>query len=321
MHPFTHIDATSVAEAIPLLDATSRPLAGGTDMLPLMKEGIVTPERLVNLKRTDDLRHVHIRTEDSGLLIGALTTLAELSENASVRSGYTALAQAAGEAASPQLRNMATLGGNLLQQVRCWYYRGDFQCWLKGGDICHARDGQNEYHAIFDQSPCVAVYPSDPPAALLALDASLGIVGPQGARSVKLADFLQPPDEARHVMHTLAPDELIVAIELPATRSRSVYLKAMDRAVWAYALASVAVAAELTDGVARNVRIVLGGVANVPVRATEAEALVEGRALDEPLLRQAGEVAIAGAQPLAHNRYKLPLVRNLVAQALRDIQS
>lgn len=318
MHPFTYIDATTVEEIIPLLDATSRPLAGGTDMLPLMKEAISTPARLVNLKRAADLHY--IRSDERGLTIGALTTLAELEQNATIRGSYTALAQAAGEAASPQLRNMATLGGNLLQQVRCWYYRGDFHCWLKGGSLCHARDGQNQHHAIFEQSPCVAVYPSDPPAALVALDASLRIAGPQGERSLAVAEFLQPPTETRHVLHTLAPDELIVAVELPATRSRSVYLKAMDRATWAYALASVAVAAELVEGVARNVRIVLGGVANVPVRASAAEALIEGQVLIESLLREAGEAAIAEAQPLAHNRYKLPLTRNLVAQALRDLQ-
>lgn len=318
MHPFTHIDASSVDEIIPLLDATSRPLAGGTDMLPLMKEAISTPARLVNLKRAAELHYM--RSDERGLTIGALTTLAELEQDAMVRQSYTALAQAAGEAASPQLRNMATLGGNLLQQVRCWYYRGDFHCWLKGGSLCHARDGQNQHHTIFEQSPCVAVYPSDPPAALIALDASLRIAGPQGERSLPVAEFLQPPTETRRVLHTLAPDELIVAVELPATRSRSVYLKAMDRATWAYALVSVAVAAELVEGVARNVRIVLGGVANVPVRASTAEALVEGQTLSEPLLRQAGEAAIAAAQPLAHNRYKLPLARNLVAQALRDLQ-
>lgn len=319
MQPFTHIEATSADEIIPLLDATSRPLAGGTDMLPLMKDGIYTPARLINIKHADELRYIH--SDDSGLRIGALTTLATLAESAAVRRDYPALAQAASEAASPQLRNMATLGGNLLQQVRCWYYRGDFHCWLKGGSVCHARDGQNEYHAIFEQSPCVAVYPSDPPAALIALDASVRIVGPQGERIVKLAEFLQPPNDDRHVLHTLAPDELIVAVELPATRSRSVYLKAMDRAVWAYALASVAVAAELVDGTARNVRIVLGGVANTPLRSDAAEAVVEGQPLSEALLRQAGEAAIATAQPLEHNRYKLPLVRNLVAQALRDLQA
>lgn len=318
MQPFIHIDIESRDEIIPLLDAGTRPLAGGTDLVPLMKDGIVAPQRLVNLKRAAELRY--IRSDDAGLAIGALTTLDDLDRHADVRRDYTALAQAAGEAASPQLRNMATLGGNLLQQVRCWYYRGDFQCWLKGGTICHARDGRNEYHAIFDQSPCVAVYPSDPPAALIALDASVRIQGPNGERTVKAAELLQPPTDERRVLHTLAPDELIVEIQVPKTSARSVYLKAMDRATWAYALVSVAVAADLINGKARNVRIVLGGVANTPIRVLAAEALIENQPLSEDLLRRAGEAAVADAQPLAHNRYKLPLARNLVSQALRDLQ-
>lgn len=317
MQPFIHIDIASSDEVIPLLDARSRPLAGGTDMLPLMKEGIVAPERLINIKRAGDLRY--IRADDDGLHIGALTTLDDLDRNPIVRRDYTVLAQAAAEAASPQLRNMATLGGNLLQQARCWYYRGDFHCWLKGGELCHARDGRNEYHTIFEQSPCVAVYPSDPPAALVALEANLRIIGPQGERLVSIADFLQPPSAERRSFHTLAPNELIVGVHVPKRPGRSVYLKAMDRATWAYALASVAVAAEIRDGAAQNVRIVLGAVANTPVRAFAAETLVEGQRLTPELTRQAGEAAIAEAQALEHNHYKLPLTRNLVAQGLRDI--
>ncbi len=251
--------------------------------------------------------------------IGALTTLDELDRSTLLRSRYTALAQAAGLAASPQLRNMATIGGNLLQQVRCWYYRGDFHCWMKGGSECQARDGENQYHAIWDQSPCVAVHPSDPPAALIALDASVRIMGPDGERVVALADFLQPPSEERRQLHTLGPDELIVEIVVPPAGGRSVYLKAMDRALWAYALVSVAVAARVEQGRLHATRIVLGGVANVPIRCSTAEALVEGQAADEMLLRRAGEVAIGGATPLQHTGYKLPLARNLVTQALREV--
>ena len=319
MHPFTHIDIANLDEAIPLLSATSRPIAGGTDLLPLMKEGLVTPERLLNLKQAAELRYIQV--DQDGLRIGALATLDDVQRHPDVQRDYTALAQAMAEAASPQLRNMATLGGNLLQQARCWYYRGDFQCWLKGGATCFAREGRNEYHAIVDQSPCVAVYPSDPPAALIALDASLRIVGPQGQRMVTVAEFLQPPSEERLVMHTLAPDELIVEIVVPATARRSVYLKAMDRAAWAYALASVAVAADLSDGIVRQLRIVMGGVANTPLRALEAEALLEGQSLTEDLLRAAGVAAVADTQPLQHNRYKRALTRNLVMQALRDLQA
>ncbi|HEY0601491.1 MAG TPA: FAD binding domain-containing protein [Herpetosiphonaceae bacterium] len=319
MRQFTHIDVADLDEVIPLLSATSRPIAGGTDLLPLMKEGLSAPERLINLKPAADLRY--IQADADGLRIGALATLDDLARHPEIVGSYTALAQAAGEAASPQLRNMATLGGNLLQQVRCWYYRGDFHCWLKGGETCFAREGRNDYHAIVDQSPCVAVYPSDPPAALLALDASLRIVGPQGERTVTVAEFLQPPSADRRVLHTLGPDELIIEIVVPASQRRSVYLKAMDRAAWAYALASVAAVAQIVDGTAQDVRVVLGGVANTPVRLFEVESLLEGQALTEDLLRQAGEAAIAGAQALQHNRYKLPLTRNLVAQALRELQS
>ncbi|HEX6289319.1 MAG TPA: xanthine dehydrogenase family protein subunit M [Herpetosiphonaceae bacterium] len=319
MHPFIHIDVANVDEVIPLLSATSRPIAGGTDLLPLMKEGIAAPERLLNLKRAAELRY--IRRDDDGLRIGALTTLDDLDRHPDVAQDYPALARAAGESASPQLRTMATLGGNLLQQARCWYYRGDFQCWLKGGDTCFAREGRNEYHAIVEQSPCVAVYPSDPPAALMALDASLRIVGPRREQTISVAEFLQPPTDERRAMHTLEPDELIVEVVLPAPRGRSVYLKAMDRAAWAYALVSVAAVAEIVDGRAEQVRIVLGGVANTPIRATEAEALLEGQTLTEDLLRRAGAAAVARAQPLAHNRYKLALARNLVTQAFRDLQA
>jgi xanthine dehydrogenase YagS FAD-binding subunit len=318
MRPFTHIDVENTDETIPLLSATARPLAGGTDMLPLMKEGLAAPERLINIKRLEELRY--IRADESGLRIGALATLADLDRDPDVRRDWTALAQAAGLSASPQLRNMATIGGNLLQQARCWYYRGDFNCWLKGGATCFARDGRNEFHAIFDRSPCVVVYPSDPPAALVAFDAQVRVVGPGGERTIAIADLLQPPTEDRRAMHTLAPDELITEIHAPRVTGRSVYLKAMDRAVWAYALTSVAVVAEINDGVASNVRIVLGGVANTPVRARESESIVEGRTLTGDLARQAGEAAIAAAEALTHNRYKLPLARNLVTQALLDLR-
>jgi len=329
MQPFIHIQPSTLDEARSLLDADTRPLAGGTDLLPLMKEGVAAPRRLVNLKGAPELGE--IRAASDGLHIGALATLSELQHNAEIGRSWTALAEAAGEAASPQLRNMATIGGNLLQQARCWYYRGDFHCWLKGGAECHARNGRNEQHAIFDRSPCVAVYPSDPPAALIAFDARLRIFGPGGEREVLVADFLAPPSDERRAFHTLAPDELIVEVLLPAAaregptaqpgrpERRSRYLKAMDRAVWAYALASVAVVADVRGRALHNVHVVLGGVANIPLRAAEAEALLEGQAPDAALARRAGEAAVAAARPLEHNRYKVPLVRNLVAQAVTEL--
>lgn len=317
MRSFTHIDATSIDEIIPLLNMTSRPIAGGTDLLPLMKEGLAAPERLLNLKRVDELRTV--RSEADGLWIGALATLDDLDRHTDIRRDYPALAEAARLSASPQLRNMATIGGNLLQQSRCWYYRSDAPCWLKGGQECLARDGRNDQHAIFDLSPCITAYPSDPPVALVALDASIRIIGAQGERTIAVAELLQPPTEQRRTLHTLGDNELIVGVRLPKRRLRSIYLKAMDRAVWAYALASVAVAADVVDGHVYQVRIVLGGVANTPLRATQAEQIVEAQRLSEEIVRDAGQAALVGAQPLTHNHYKLTLVRNLVTQALREL--
>jgi xanthine dehydrogenase YagS FAD-binding subunit len=322
MHKFAYIDVASSAEAIPLLDGERVAMAGGTDLLPLIKEGLAAPATLVNLKRAADLRA--LREDADGLHIGALTTLAELERSPLVRSRYAALAESAALAASPQLRAMATLGGNLLQQVRCWYYRSDVPCWMKGGDDCPAddcpaRDGENQYHAIWDRSPCVAVHPSDPPAALIALGATLRIAGPAGERTVALADFLQPPAEGRRALHSLGPGELICEVILPPPLGRSVYLKAMDRAAWAYALVSVAAAARPEGDRLRDVRVVLGGVANTPLALPAVAALLEGQPLDAALLDRAGELAAQGATPLAKNGYKLALVRNLVGEALRQL--
>ena len=317
MHKFAYIDVASSGEAIPLLDGERVALAGGTDLLPLIKEGLAAPATLVNLKRAADLRA--LREDADGLHIGALTTLAELERSPLVRSRYAALAESAALAASPQLRAMATLGGNLLQQVRCWYYRSDADCWMKGGAECPARAGENQYHAIWDHSPCVAVHPSDPPAALLALGATLRLAGPAGERMVALADFLQPPTEDRRALHTLGPGELICEVVIPPALGRSVYLKAMDRAAWAYALVSVAAAARLDDGQLRDVRVVLGGVANTPLALPAVDALLEGQPIDAALLDRAGELAAQGATPLARNGYKVSLVRNLVGEALRQL--
>jgi xanthine dehydrogenase YagS FAD-binding subunit len=303
------------------MDMAVKALAGGTDLLTLMKAEVAAPSLLVNVKALPELE-AGIREAPDGLAIGALTTLAEIETSAVVRERYPALAEACALAATPQLRNMATLGGNLLQRPRCWYFRNHlFHCWLKGGDECQARDGENQQHAIFDQSPCVAVHPSDPPVALLALDASVALRGPRGERTVPLADFFAPPTEERRTETTLGDDELVVAVHLPTPHAsaRNAYLKAMDRKVWAFAMVSVAVSARVENGRVSACRLVLGGVANVPWRAERAEQALAGQAPDDALLGQAAEAALAGAQPLAHNAYKLPLARTLVRRALSAV--
>src|SRR5262249_16552267 len=202
MQSFEHIPASDTREALDQLGrgTETQIIAGGTDLLPLMKEGVLTPTRLVDLKPARTLRYLRFET-DGALRIGALATLADLERNPEVAARLPILIQAVRDAATPQLRTLATIGGNLLQRPRCWYFRGQFDCWLKGGAECFARDGQNRYAAIFEGGPCVAVHPSDLAPALVALEASLTLQGPSGARSLPVADFFAAPEERRRIEH------------------------------------------------------------------------------------------------------------------------
>ncbi len=218
MKPFEHIDADSVTGAATLLregnqaapprpeDRPVRIIAGGTDLLTVMKGDIFAPQTLVNIKTVPDLDHIQFDAAN-GLNLGPLVTLADLEHDALINDRYTALAQAARLSASPQLRNMATIGGNLLQQSRCWYYRGPFDCWLKGGDECYAREGENKYHAILDQGHCITVNPSDPAQALIAFDATLHILGPSAQRDLKVEQFFINPTPERRALNQLDDDE------------------------------------------------------------------------------------------------------------------
>lgn len=323
MRAFDYASATVLDEALALLgrDGGVRPLAGGTDLLPLMKADVFAPEQLLDIKRLPGLRGI-AREPDGGLRIGGLTTLSEIEENPLVRQRYAVLVEAIGEAATPQLRNMATLGGNLLQRPRCWYYRSShFHCWLKGGDDCPMREGENRFATLFDESPCVAVHPSDVAPALLALDAEVEVRGSRGERTLPVSELLQPPTEERRTETTLAPDELITAVRiapLPAG-ARSSYLKAMDRKAWAFALVSVATVLQVQNNRIAHARLVLGGVANVPHRAISAERLLLGAAPSDDLFRRAADAALAGAHPLSANRYKLPLAKTLVRRGLAAV--
>ncbi len=331
MNAFDHTPASSAAHAIALLaeaaagtdgkyvSATARIIAGGTDLLPLMKEGLEAPTQLINLKPASALRSIGVEG-DGSLRLGALTTLSDIERDPAIGARWDILRQAARDAATPQLRNAATIGGNLLQRNRCWYYRGETRCWLKGGDTCFARGGRNDHHAILgtQSSPCVAVHASDLAPALVALEAAVRIEGPRGTRMVLIADLLRAPTEEARIEHTLAPDELIVEVRIPPQPegSRGAYLKAMERAAWSFALASAAAQVSVRDGRVERARLVLGGVANVPWRAREAEALLEGQALTPALAAEAAERALADATPLEHNRYKVRLARELARRAL-----
>jgi xanthine dehydrogenase YagS FAD-binding subunit len=326
MKPFAYASPTSIDEALTLLkgaDSSTRPLAGGTDLLTLIKADVAGPARLINLKRLPELSD-RIEPTPSGLTLGARATLADVENSDVIRERYSALAEAAAEAATPQLRNVATIGGNLLQRPRCWYYRNHlFDCWLKGGAECQARDGENHYHSLFghDASPCVAVHPSDPAVALAALDAEIVVRSDQGERTLPIPTLFAFPAEDRRTETTLRPGELIVSIRLPAPAegTRSTYLKAMDRKVWAFALVAVAAVIRIESGKIAHARLALGGVANVPWRAEAAERLLTGQPPSDALFARAADAALEGAAPLQHNAYKVPLAKALIRRALASI--
>lgn len=326
MRPFEYIRPASITEAIALLDRDangSRLLAGGTDLLTLMKAEIATPSQLIDIKRLPELDDA-IEMTPAGITIGALATLAEIETDPLIAVNAPALADAAAVAATPQLRNMATIGGNLLQRPRCWYFRSEHvTCWLNGGERCLARDGENQQHALFGDAPCVATHPSDLATALVALGADAVVQGPAEARVVPLEEFFQLPVEARRIEHTLGSDEVILSVTIPSgmTKGRSTYLKAMDRKAWAFALVGVAAHLVIENGHIVDARLVLGGVAPIPWRVPDAEKLLVGEPPSPELFARVAEAALEGAEPLSKNGYKIPLLRSLIPRALAAVSA
>ncbi|MCC7173687.1 MAG: FAD binding domain-containing protein [Bryobacterales bacterium] len=304
--------------------AAARPgahiLAGGTDLLGCLRDGVFTADSVVSLSGLPALKGISANPR-GGLRIGALTTLADVAGDARVQESYPVLAQAAASAASPQLRNQGTIGGNLCQRPRCWYYRGDFHCLRKGGDTCFAVGGENEYHCIFGGAPCFIVHPSDTAPALLALDARLSITGPRGSRTIPLSSFFVLPEKNVRAENILAAGEVITEILLgpPQTGARSLYRKVRDRGAFDFALAGAAVVVVMSDGKVSAARIVLSGVAPAPWRVPEAENLLAGRPLDAGAISQAAAAAVKGAFPLSKNEYKIALVRGILEETLASL--
>ncbi len=282
--------------------------AGGVDVADRLKENIDEPLTLVNLRRLRELEFV--RLDGGTLRLGPLVTLARLSSDPLVQKAAPALAESAAAAATPQVRNAATLGGNLAQRPRCWYFRKEqFHCRRKGGDTCFAIDGQNEMHAVFDNDLCAIVHPSGTATALTALSASLVLRGPQGDRTVPIDDFFVTPETDIRRENVLRAGELIAEVRVPAGRKAG-YVKLMEKQSFDWPLAEAAVA--LGD----DPRVVLGAAAPIPWRARSAEAMVKGRAVDEKLAAEAAKAAVAGAKPLQHNGYKVALLEAAVKRAL-----
>jgi xanthine dehydrogenase YagS FAD-binding subunit len=294
--------------------------AGGTDLLACLRDHVFEASKIVSLNNIKSLRGIK-KTSQGGMRIGALTTLREVAGDSEVNKNYPALGQAASEVASPQLRNQGTLGGNLCQKPRCWYYRGEFHCLRKGGEECFAVAGENAFHCIFGGESCYIVHPSDTAPALGALSAQITIRGPKGQRSVALEDFHMPPSEDYTKETRLGPGEIVTEIVLPPPVEglRSSYRKVRARQSWDFALAGVALALVFKGDQVQRARVFLGGVEPVPWRSTELEEVVTGKRLDEATVRKAVEAAVQKAKPLEQNAYKMPLLRGLIEEQLLAI--
>ena len=309
MNSFVLADCTTVDAALGQLKEGGVIKAGGVDLLDRMKNGTVQPSRLVNIRNVSALRG--IQETDSGLTIGALTTLAEISDHATICSRYQILSDACSHVATPHIRNMATLGGNLLQPVQCWYYRSaDFQCLRKGKEFCFAFGGLNQYHAIMDYGTCPSVAPSSAAVALLGLNASIELASAKsGKRTVALKDFYIQPDANPTEFTVIKPDELLTAVTIPkpASGMRSAYQKYGERESFDWAIADAGVVLEMDGNVCRRAVITMGAASPVVRRSTEAEALLAGKPITEETARAAGKAAMANVQPLSMNAYKVDL--------------
>ncbi|HEX5474857.1 MAG TPA: FAD binding domain-containing protein [Vicinamibacterales bacterium] len=318
MKAFAYVNAANEKEAIAALGPERGrilPLAGGMDLLGLMKDYIAQPERLVNVKNLD---RAIAKAPDGGLRIGAAATLVDLAGHAEAARMYPALVQAAAEVGTPQIRNSGTVGGNLNQRPRCWYFRNEeFACLKKGGSRCFAVDGENQFHAIFGGGPCHIVHPSSLAVPAVALGARFRIAGPAGEREVKAEDYFMMPDRNLFGETVLAPNELLTHVLLPApgaVKSATYDVRYRQSHDWPLATASVAL--DMNGTAVRGARIVMGAVAPIPWRVPEAERALAGRTIDEQTAMAAADAAVAGAKPMSGNQYKVQIARTAVKRAI-----
>lgn len=318
--PFVYHAPTSVHDALALAEhhrGNFAYLAGGCDVLDMMKRQWNTSGNVIDLKQIDGLDGIHKQT--NGVTIGALTKLAQIQQS-DLGGSLLAVKDAAARVASPQIRNMGTIGGNLLQDSRCPYYRGPFFCYRHGGIVCDAHHGINREHAIFGGDRCYTVSPSDLAPVVVALEATIHFQDGRGEHTMAAHELFIPPSRDITTLHSLKDGPIMTGIEFPTHPGRrSHFIKETVRNSWDFARASIAVALELQDGIARNVRIVIGAVAAIPWRNLPAERAVEGSRLDTDTIDRAVEASVQGAKPLKYNEYKIGLTRKLVRQALTEL--
>ncbi|HTW44561.1 MAG TPA: FAD binding domain-containing protein [Acidobacteriaceae bacterium] len=309
MNAFVLADCTTVDAALSQLKDGAVVKAGGVDLLDRMKNGTTQPSKLVNIRNVSALRGIN--ETDKGLTIGALATLTEISEHPLIRANYQILSDACGHAATPHIRNMATVGGNLLQPVQCWYYRSaDFECLRKGKNFCFAFNGLNQYHAIMDYGTCPAVAPSSAAVALLGLDASVELESARrGKRVVAIKDLYVQPDANPTKFTVVEPDELLTAVIVPkpAPGTRSAYQKYGEKESFDWAIADAGVVLEMDGNICRRASVTMGAASPVVRRSAQAETELTGKPVTEATARAAGKAAMQGASPLSMNAYKVDL--------------
>jgi xanthine dehydrogenase YagS FAD-binding subunit len=325
MPTFQLYQPTSVADAQKLLqqhESDALVLAGGLDSMDWLKDRIRKPKVVVDLGGIDELRG--IRETPDGVHIGAMTTLTEVAQNAVIRQKYGVLAQASEVVASPQIRNQGTVGGNVSQDTRCWYYRAGWPCYRAGGNICYADTpvGRNREHAILHAERCIAVNPSDTAPALIALDAKFVISTPKGEQVVDAEDYFVGPDLDITRMNILHPGYLLTEIRIPSTWAGAEFYfeKVRDRNVWDFPLMNVASAIRSSGATVQNIRLAVNAVAARPLRLRMVEDAVRGKPRNAATGEAAGRLAVQGAVPLQFNAYKIPLMRNLVKRAISGVQ-
>jgi len=325
MPAFELLQPSSAADAQRLLEQHKEDawvMAGGLDSFDWLKDRIKKPKVLVDLSGIEELKGV--RSTGDGIEIGSMTTLTEIANHPVIKQKYGVLAEAVSLVASPQIRNQGTLGGNVSQDTRCWYYRGGWPCYRAGGNICYADTpvGRNREHAIFDAERCVAVSPSDSAPALIALDAKFVMRTAKGERTVNAEDYFLGPDIDIMRMNILEPGDLLTAIRIPGdwAGSKFYFEKVRDRNVWDFPLMNVASAMVLSGNTISRMRIVVNAVAARPRRLKAVEDAVRGQPANAATGEMAGKLAVEGAVPLQFNAYKIPLMRNLVKRAIGGVE-
>ena len=323
MPGFELYQPTQLNDALALLDRYGKDgwkMAGGNDSLSWFKERVKRPKAVIDISGIAVLKG--IRETPDGVEIGSLTTLTEIDRNPVIRAKYRVLADAARRVASPQIRNTGTIGGNLAQDARCWYYRYGLPCYRAGGNTCFADtpEGVNREHALFDADRCVAVSPSDTAPALVALDAKMVIKSSKGERVAGAEEFFIGPKTDITRLTSLKPEEILTAVRIPNSwaSARFYFEKVADRDAWDFALVNVAAAIVVNNGIVARSRIACGGVSAVPRRLTVVEEVIQGKPVEEATAKLAGQSAVRGARPLNYNQFKIPLMANLVTRAVRD---